>query len=840
MVLWKFIVRHVLSRRVRTLLTLLSIVIGVAAIVSVNIATQTTDRAYREMFAAVTGRAQLEVVDELGGAFEEGMLGKVAAMPEVGSAAPLLQRSAILYVKGRKIQSQGMGIDPGQDAAIRDYEIKEGGFGGDGKPSGVLLESGFAKNLDLHVGDEFSMLAGRGKRKVTVSGILTFRGAATLRMGGMVFFRLPKAQSVFNAKDELDMIQVVLKNDQDIDKAKESIQSRLPKGLTVRKPAGGSQMVRETLLASQQGLELASAFSLLLAGFIILNTFLMNVGERRRQLAIMRAVGATRRQIERLLYTEAVLFGLAGTILGILAGLLGANLLTQATNRLLQLNTEAMKISDTPFILLLGAAFGMGVSLLGVIIPALRARKVSPLEGMGVVSREDTEGHSHRITLIGTVICVLAGSVLTGCIMGWLPMDYAVTASVCELVGMVFVLPVILDSLSWVVAGLFGLFIRGEARLARRQILRHRARSTLTVGVLFVATSTGVGLANAIMDNVRDVKIWKEQALVGDFFVRAMMPNMGDWKAAQLPEEVDAEIRKVQGIESLDTTRFVQIQLADQKPVIILRNFTDPNTNYFDLEEGDPRVIRAQLEEGQVVVGTVLAQKLHLKAGDTIPLETRDGSRQIKIAGLTNEYMVGGLAIYMHRAVAEKLFPVAGVDAYIVKSKPEDRALVEKQLRDLCDRHGLMLHSYAEISGMVDGMIAGIDGCLWGILVLGVFVSTFGVINTLTMNVLEQTRELGMLRIVAMTRRQVRRTILTQAAIIGAIGVFPGVAAGVAVAYLIHLGTMPATGHPVEFILRPGVLTLSLIGGFLIVVASAWLPAERAARLELLQALHYE
>jgi putative ABC transport system permease protein len=137
-------------------------------------------------------------------------------------------------------------------------------------------------------------------------------------------------------------------------------------------------------------------------------------------------------------------------------------------------------------------------------------------------------------------------------------------------------------------------------------------------------------------------------------------------------------------------------------------------------------------------------------------------------------------------------------------------------------------------------MVNGIEGALWGVLVLGFIVAAFGVVNTLTMNVLEQTRELGLLRIVAMTRRQVRRTILVQAMLIGLIGLVPGTLAGLGVAYLMYLGTQPTTGHAIDFIFRPGLLVASLAVALVIVIISALIPAERAARLQLGQALHYE
>jgi putative ABC transport system permease protein len=376
--------------------------------------------------------------------------------------------------------------------------------------------------------------------------------------------------------------------------------------------------------------------------------------------------------------------------------------------------------------------------------------------------------------------------------------------------------------------------------LACRQIPRHHARSSLTVGVLFVAVSTGLGIASAVLDNLEDVRAWSRRALGCDFFVRAMMPDMATGLSADLPAVLETEIPQVPGIQHVETVRFVRASAADEPVIVIVREFAPGTPIYFDLKAGDPNLIQRQLHAGEVVIGTVLAQRMALRVGDSLALETLEGPQRLRIAGLTNEYLVGGLAVHMERQTARRWLGVEGVDGYFIQAQPHARADVQARLQQLCDRHGVLLHSFAEISRLIDSMILGIDGCLWGILVLGFVVAALGVFNTLTMNVLEQTREIGLLRVVAMTRGQVRRMILAQAAILGGAGLVPGTVAGVGLSYVIHLATLPAIGHPVEFGFHPLLASASFWGGTLLVFAAAWFPAERAARLELMTTLQYE
>jgi putative ABC transport system permease protein len=837
MVLWKFSIREMLSRPGRAVLTLLSIVIGVAAVVSVTVATSTTRRAYRDMFASVNGRAALDVVAEGGGSLDEKVLSTVAEAPGVQAAVPLLQRPTSMQVVDRKIRVMLLGIDTDRDAAVRNFNISKGRMFEGGKE--LVLEEGFAENLGISVGDEVLLLTPRLlQQQMTVVGLLHWQGAAVARFAGLVFLPLSRAQYLFKANGKVDTIQIVTDEAANVKEVAAQIAQRLPVGLTVRPPMTHTQQLEETLLASEQGLELATVFCFLLALFVILNTFLMNVSERRKKLSILRAIGATRRQIMRLLLAESATMGVVGTVLGIGVGLGGASLLVGALGKLLMVTLPPMQI---PLIALFWAVvFGLGPALFGAAIPAYRAGRVSPLEGMMPVAHEDLETSSRRFTIAGTLALVTGGAALTSAIVGWLPMQAAVSSGGVILLGAVLLMRPLLGTLSHVALWLLFPLLRVEARLAHRQVLRHRTRSALTVGVLFLAISTGVGLANAILDNVRNVREWERRAIVGDFFVRAMLPDMATGTSAALPEELGVDLREIPGVANLDTISIVQIRAADQAAMAVVRDFTSEKQVYFDLWTGDPARVRDQIRQGELVIGTVLAQRTGLKLGDQITVDTREGAKSFRIAGVANDYMVGGLAVFMDRKLAERLLGLEGIQGYIVQADRNALTEVKTRLDEVAGKYGVLVFTEADISRVVDDMVRGVDACLWGILVLGFVVAAFGVVNTLTMNVLEQTRELGLLRIVAMTRRQVRKTIFTQAAIIGTVGLVPGSLAGVALAYLINLATMPALGHPVQFVLHPILIAVSFTFAFTLVVLAAWIPAERAARLNLMEALQYE
>ena len=451
----------------------------------------------------------------------------------------------------------------------------------------------------------------------------------------------------------------------------------------------------------------------------------------------------------------------------------------------------------------------------------------------------EVEGISWRFVVAGTALILVSLGLMAATIAGWIPPMGIVWESIALLVGLVLLLPMALSPLSSLVAVALSPWLRVECGLARRQLLRHRSRTTLTTGVVFIAISTGIGLATAVMDNVQDVKNWYHKTIVADFFVRAMAPEMATGLAADLPDQVDAEIRRVPGIVSIEAVRFVHARAANLPVVLVARDISDKHELDLDIEHGDLDDARSRLHQGQVVIGSVLAEHAKLTAGNAISLDFGDHTQQFQIAAVANDYQAGGLTVYIDRAVARRLLGLEGVDAYMIKADHARLDEVRRSLRSLCDKHGLLLQSYSDIQQTIDTMISGVVAGLWGLNVLGLIVAAFGIANTLAMTVVEQTCEVGLLRIVAMTRWQVRKSILAQALIMGVLALVPGIAAGVGVAYLIHWATLPVIGHSVPLAIHPYLLAGGFVVGLLVIVVAAWIPAERAARIELSEALRY-
>jgi putative ABC transport system permease protein len=312
---------------------------------------------------------------------------------------------------------------------------------------------------------------------------------------------------------------------------------------------------------------------------------------------------------------------------------------------------------------------------------------------------------------------------------------------------------------------------------------------------------------------------------------------MATGQAADLPDTVGSDIRKVTGIKSVDAIRFRPLEASGERANLIARDHSSPEAPDLDIKSGDLNTLRQRLKEGAVAIGSVLAERAKRKVGDEIELESVKGPQKFPIAAIVNDYQNGGLTIHMEREVARKKLGLEGVDAYAIKVEPAQLDIARKELKEITDRYGLLLQSYADIRRTIDVMMSGVVASLWSLVVLLPLVSAVGVINTLTINVLEQTREIGLLRIVAMTCNQVRKTIFTQAIIMAVMALVPGIIAGVGVAYLFNLAMPQVTGHAVDFVLHPWLLVGGFVLGLLVVSLAAWFPAKRASNLDLPTAL---
>lgn len=824
-------------RRSRTILTVLSIAIGVGAILSVLISTEASKAAQRGMIDALSVDVSMEIKSEGGGLFSEEVFAKLKAVDGVESLFPSLRRFAVVTTPdGKQARVQLAGIRPDAETVARAFQIPKGRLYEEDEE--VLLDEAFARSLGIELNDTVQFLTASGKQTGTIVGLLRPSKIGAATEGAVALIPIRTAQRWFRSRGKLDTIQIRLKSDADFERVEQQCRDLLPAGLMVKRPGNTSRSAEEMLRAIGGGLGTSTTFGMIIAVFIIYNTFQMSIGERRRQIGILRAIGTTRGQIVRMILREGFLLGVAGILFGWVLGFFGAQGLTIMMESLLGADLPALRWNWPAVAIASGA--GCLVTLIGILLPALYASRLPPADAMRTVSSQDFESISWPLTILG-VVSFIGG-------VRWIqiglqledPMQHANWGMAAILIAWILLLPAVLGPASrvmqWFLSPIFG----PHVRLAQRQLMRHRHRSAMTIGVLFLAISSGLGLALVLLDNIKDVENWYRRSIVGDFFIRAAMPDMATGASADMPAEVQADLAKIEGVTNIDSIRFISVRSEDSTIVVVVREFNSSNPNYFDVVAGDRDRMIQQVREGGVVLGSVLAERMELKVGDTIPLQSLRGKEELPIVGVANDYLLGGMTVYMHRPQAVELFQVEGADAYIIDAAPSQLAQVEKRLIDFSIERGLMFQSYKDLITYIHGIINVVLASLWTLLALGTVIACFGLINTLAMSILEQTREIGLLRAIAMTRGQVRRLIASQAMLMATIAIVPGVPIGLMLAYLVNISSAHFTGHQLEFDPRPELVVLAVLAELLLAALAAIIPAQRAAQGPITQALQYE
>jgi putative ABC transport system permease protein len=838
--------RELRRRPGRSLLTLLGIVIGVAAVVAVSLATATARDAFRSMFDQVGGSAELEVVLATQSAFDPAAIASVATIDGVDATVPLIQTQAALLAGDNRSAVLVLGVDPALDGLVRTYETRDGGpldlrsWGASADPTAravpVLLEASYADSQGLAGGDTAQMLTPSGLVDAEVGPLLDSAGLASFNGGAVVLLPLEQAQGLFRI-DGVNSVQLVLEDGADVAAVEERVAAALPEGFVVQAPASRGDMAQDTLVATESGLSAVSGLSLVAGAFIILNAFLMSVGERRPQIALLRALGATRRQVTRMLLGEALILGVAGTVLGIGVGAAVSVALTRGLSGLVGADVPGVAFSWTPFVV--GGLLGPVLAVAATYVPARRAGRITPLEGLTDGVHESSATARRWPSYLGLGLVAVSTALAVALVAGSVPLSVATPIFMALLVGCVLVVPMVTGPLSRMWAALLVPVLHTEGKLAFRQLARHRTRTSLTVGVLFVAVVVAVSMGGSLLGNVRDSAQWYERTIVGDYFVRGVIPDTGTSRAAAIEPRIGGMIEELDGVETVVPFVFIQSRALDRQVVVMARTF-DSIPIPLDLEEGRQEDVLAGLNAGEVVVGTALAALADLGIGDQLVVETGNGPESFTIAGLVTEYTAGGYSLYMDYETAQRNFELTGADLYIVIAREGQADVVGTRLEALSEEEGLLLQSQADFRTMVDGMINGVIGFLWLLIAMVFVVASLGVVNTLTMNVFEQTREIGLLRAVAMTRRQLRKMILSQALAMSAISLVPGLLVGIAVQYLLNRGTLAVSAVEVDFNVEPLVLVGTFVAAIAVSLLAAYFPARRAARFQVIQALQYE
>jgi putative ABC transport system permease protein len=818
---------------------MLSIVMGVAVGVAVVQATRSADSAFDRMSAALSGKADGEIVARGGGRYRTQLLAPLERHTSVETIVPSLRQTTVIYAAGQRVELLAVGVDLAQEMLVHDVELIAG------RPCATadeaVLDEAVASSAHLKIGDELRMLTRSGRPQLTVVGLVRFTGTASFAQGGVIYTPLESLQRYSRAEGEINIAHLILPPHGDKQKALAEISRMMPEELLLRSANANSARGGATMAAFQQGLAFASTLALMASGLLIFNTFMMNVAERRGHLAVMRLLGMTRKQTLGLLLREGLLLGCVGAVLGWICGQGLSLLLADALRRVFGLPVPTL--DWLAWTVPLALVLGMGVAAAAAYYPAWQASRIPALEG--VRGRQGTAVEPHRglmRPLLGGVLCVSAIVLAVLAALAVVPPNAAIVSAVVLLVGLVLQFPLVLRPLCRLAVAPLRALGHAQAEVALRQMLRHPGRTALTWSILFVSIAMSVSLGTVLMEIVGDVRGWIRQTIVTDFILRVSEPNLSTGTTTSLPDDLASQVGALAGVQMVEEIAFVPMDADHGRTLAILREFEKYAALPLELKASTAErdQIRRNLLDGDIVLSDMLSSKLKLKVGDRLAVQFAGRTRSLRVAGLARFYLLGGSGFYMDRQAALREFGSLPADALLITAQAGHKETLELKLRDLAAQRGLMFKTFATFEGMIQSLLDAVVGSLWGLLILGFLIAAFGITNTLMTHVLEQTRELGLMRVIGMTGCQVRRLILVQALLMGILSVVPGVLVGLVLASVLRIATLLVVGEfPDVLRALPWLAPYALVV-MLLVTMFGWIPAARAARLKILDCIRTE
>jgi putative ABC transport system permease protein len=829
--------RGLRARPLRTGLTAAGVALGVAVLFAGLATNAGIDAAVDRAVTTLVGRADLRVAAFGETGLSDETLDTIAATPGVAVVAPTFERrtylGAELFAPGDPLPPPVTiaGIDPVAEARLHDLTLSDGPGLVTPGPYDALVSATLAREDGITVGSTIGVSTFDAPVYLRVAGIMTGDGPWAGAGGRAVVLRLDTAQQIFEA-DGLTRIDVGLEDGASAASVTDALESTLlgePYVLSSPRDLGAAMRASTGDFAATTAL--IGAIALFAGAFLIFNSLSMTVVERVRELGLLRAAGASRGQLTSYILVQATAIGIVGSLLGIgLGAALAAGIATWVrTVGSVPLGAPVVTGGDA----LTAVVIGIVVTLAAAIEPARRAGRISPVEALK--ARLDLP--TARRARLRWLIAVFALVGVVGLLIWPRGAGQAALLRAFLVYGVLLVValivPFVLPAIARVAGLPFGLFTRFEERLARASLLRDRSRAALTVGALTIGLAMIVALGGVGQNARAAAGAWIADVVPGDLVLTSIFPR-------GLDELEDVLVAPgVASVSPIGTFALAVEGIRTEGVAMVGADLAADGRLRFVAGDRD-EALTALDKGGSVIVPAGIAERDGLTLATTINATAADGSAlPLRVVGIAERTLPGstGESLIVGWSDAERL-GVAGADAFAVRFKPSATAADRTAMADLARELALEPTALGHIEGAIGQALDRVFGLFDVLALVAIVVAALGIVNTLTMNVLERVREIGVLRAAGMTRRQVWRSVVVEAGITGLVGAICGVVAGVLIGGLMVVlagGRWDvATAVP-----WPAVGAAFGLGVILSMLAAAY-PARLASGVSIVRAVGYE
>jgi putative ABC transport system permease protein len=842
---WPYFRKHVL----RTALTTAGIVLGVAVFVGMHTANQSVLFAFSRTIDRIAGKTELQVsAGETG--FDEEVLERVQGASTVRVAVPVIEAVVDSNIKG-----QGnllvLGIDMTGDRSLRDYDLESGDEAviDDplvflAQPDSIILAKEFADTNQLAIGGRLALGTVEGEKPFTVRGVMKSSGLTSAFGGNLAIMDIYAAQKMFGRGRKFDRIDLAVKPGRTLTDAEQELGAMLGPGFQVEPPSGRGQQFEAMLASYSLMVGISSLFALFIGMFIIYNSFAIAVTERRSEIGILRALGATRGQIRWLFLGESAVTGLVGSLGGLLCGVLIARGIAASIGTLISdvygVAQHADELSTSPGLLALALAIGLGTSIIAAAIPARNAARVDPVQALQKGKYQILSAGESRVrAILGlvlgavSIVCLSIGSAR--------PVFYA--GYLLAIVVALLISPLLSLAMAKAIRPILKWMRPVEGALAADSLIQSPRRTSASVAALMLSLALVVafaGMARASYDSIID---WMEAALNPELFILPASSIVA--RTIRFPPTMAPEVAAIPGVERVQMVRDARIVFR-KTPIMVVAVEVDSIAQTVRREpvagDADDMYRRTAAGEG-LIVSDNLAQLQGLTLGEVLDVPAPNGLIRLPIVGIVVDYSDQQGTILMDRTLFMRYWNDDSVNVFRVYLKPG--AQVPEVRRRILERYAGQRQVFVLTNGELKRYILKITDQWFGLtsvqIAVAVLVAILGIVNTLTVSITDRRRELGVLRAVGGLHGQIRRTIWLEALSIGTLGLALGFAFGaVNLYYILQIVHHDIAGMRLDYVF-PVSTVLGLVPTILgaAFIAAIW-PAESAAHGSLVEALEYE
>lgn len=828
----RLILRPMSREPIRTALTTFAIALGVGVVIAIDLAGQGAAGSFHSSLETLTGNSDLSI-SATGGLNEE-ILGRLVQLPYALDFAPRVEDFASINGRGEAVPF--IGVD------VIGHGLRHGAS--EAAPDNAVNPIWAGSRLGLHKGDQVRLLINDALRTYTVAAVLPHE-KNDLGEDNAIVTDIGLAQIATGKIGKLDAIDVRVPPGETVDYWRKFLERQLPPSALVDLQGSRTEENRKMLAAFRWNLHVLSYIALIVGAFLIYNTISISVVRRRNEIGIVRALGATRTMVANAFLSEALVFAMIGSLLGLGLG----RLMAIGAVRLIGNTVESLYVSSNPAQVQLtwgtaleGMFIGVGVSLLAAIAPSLEASLVAPVEAMARGREEYVSRSRSRALLIWAIALLGAAAALAQLPAIEGQPIFAYGAVILLIAGTSALIP---NAVTWMASATGGIvrWLLGiEALLALRSLRASLNRTSVLTAALATAVAMTASVGIMVGSFRETVWVWMNDQLKADLYLRPAGSSAAD-RHPTMSADIADRIEHLPGVAAVDRFRAYPISYQGLPATFAggetMKQEANARTRFLPGENRD--AILAKLDRGDyAVVSEPFANKHHVHVGDTLRIPLAGNVRNFRVLGIYYDYSTERGYVIVDRRTLLKYLPDRAVTNLAVYLKPgANGTAVRQAIDDVLGGRAVLVFSNSTLRRGAIEIFDRTFRITYALEAVAVIVAVMGIAGALLAMVIDRRREFALLRFLGAAQPQIRSIILCEAGLLGllanAIGLILGTLLSLILVFVINKQSF---GWTIQFHWPAALLLIALSGIYIATVLAALYPARTATRMNPIEVIH--